>query len=113
MKKLLLVLLVVFCLAGCSKDLYQYYDYDNLVYAYTTGRVKDKEAKKFAKKYSRIASSKKGTKKQPAPGVNIEYGYFLLRQGKKDDARDAFLREAQLYPEAQKYVAEIIKTLAL
>ena len=113
MKRLLFVFVVAIVLAGCSKDLYQYYDYDNLIYAYTTGGVKDKEMKKFAKKYSHISSSKKGTKKQPAPGACVEYGYFLYRQGKKDEAKESFLREVQLYPESSKYVQQILKSLAL
>jgi Uncharacterized protein conserved in bacteria len=113
MKRLLLGLFIIIFMGACSKDLYQYYDYDNLIYAYTTGGVKDKEMKKFTKKYYRISCSKKGVKKQPAPGVCVEYGYFLYKQGKKDEAKESFLREVQLYPESQKCVQQILKSLAL
>lgn len=113
MKKLILLILAFVCLTSCSKDLYEYYDYDNLIYAYTTGGVKNKELKKFSKKYMRLTTTKKGKRKIPAPGVCVEYGYLLYKQDRKDEARDSFIREMQLYPESKTYVDGIMKSLGL
>lgn len=113
MKKLLIIVFSVLILGSCSNELYNYYDYDNLLYAYTTRDISQKEIKKFSRKYSKIVDSPKGKRKLPPPGACVEYGYLLFLQGKTVEAKDYLIKETVIYPESQTYVNALIKNLGL
>lgn len=113
MKKLLIIIFTALLLGSCSNELYKYYDYDNLIYAYSTRDISEKEMKKFVKKYSRIVSFPKGTRKLPPPGACAEYAYLLFKQGKVDEAKEYFAKEVVIYPESQTYVNTLMKSLGL
>ena len=51
MKKILIITFTIFVLSSCSNALYKYYDYDNLLYAYGSRNISEKEMRKFVKKY--------------------------------------------------------------
>ncbi|MDD4002260.1 MAG: DUF4810 domain-containing protein [Bacteroidales bacterium] len=113
MKKLLIIVFSLLFLGACSNELYKYYDYDNLLYAYSSREFSEKEIKKFSKKYSRIVDSPKGKRNLPPPGACVEYGYLLFLQGKTKEAKEYLMKEAIIYPESQVYVDSLIKTLGL
>jgi len=113
MKKLLVITFTVLLLGACSNDLYKYYDYDNLVYAYSTRDIQEKEMKKFVKRYSRIVDLPKGKRRLPPPGACSEYAFLLFKQGKVDQAREYFAKEVVIYPESQTYVNTLMKSLGL
>ncbi|MFA7082255.1 MAG: DUF4810 domain-containing protein [Bacteroidales bacterium] len=113
MKKLLIVILSLMFFASCSNDLYKYYDYDNLLYAYGSRGFTEKEIKKFSREYKIIVESPKGKRKLPPPGACAEYGYLLFLQGKTKEARENLVKETVIYPESKTYVDALIKTLEL
>ena len=45
------------------------------------------------------------------PGVNAEYGYLLVKAGKKEEGLTLLKEEARLYPESEKFISRIIKQL--
>ena len=44
------------------------------------------------------------------PGLYAEYGYALLEAGKRDEAALWFKKESDLWPEAQAFMAKMIKS---
>jgi hypothetical protein len=53
-----------------------------------------------------IEESGKKNKKAP-PGVNAEYAYFLLKEGKEADGMEYLEREKTLYPESTIFIERI------
>ena len=113
MKKLFFIIISILFLSSCSNEVYKYYDYDNLLYAYSTTDFSEKEMKRFSRKYTKIVDSPKGKRKLPPPGACAEYGYLLYLQGKTVEAKEYLIKEAVIYPESQTYIDALIKTLEL
>jgi hypothetical protein len=113
MKKILIITFTIFVLSSCSNALYKYYDYDNLLYAYGSRNISEKEMRKFVKKYARIVDKPKGKRELPPPGACAEYGYLLFLQGKTTEAKEYLVKETVLYPESQTYIDALTKKLGL
>lgn len=76
----------------------------------TSGRrSKRRKAEKLLREYARIIQEPKGTRKTPPPGICAEYGYVLLKQGKKEEGLALLKREIELYPESANFIGRIIK----
>ncbi|MBP6430112.1 MAG: DUF4810 domain-containing protein [Bacteroidales bacterium] len=113
MKKHLILIFSLLFLASCSNELYKYYDYDNLLYAYGTTDFTEKEIKRFTRQYTKIVENPKGKRELPPPGACAEYGYLLFLQGKNKEAKEYLIKETVIYPESQTYVDALIKSLGL
>lgn len=105
-----LTLLAAFGMAGCgpSKDLYTWYNYEDRAFTWVKKQTpKSEEA--LIKEYERIINEPKGTRKTPPPGICAEYGYLLLKKGKKEEGLALLKRETTLYPESAAFIGRIIK----
>lgn len=106
MKKtgLLMLLLFIF-LFGCAtqKPLYYWGDYSSSLYKYK--KVPNEENLKTHKVVlvNIIEESNKMNLKVP-PGVHCEYGYLLLKDGKKEEAMYYFDLEEKNYPESRQFL---------
>jgi hypothetical protein len=106
MKKtgLLMLLLFIF-LVGCAtqKPLYYWGDYSSSLYKYK--KVPNEENLKTHKVVlvNIIEESNKMNLKVP-PGVHCEYGYLLLKEGKKEEAMYYFDLEEKNYPESRQFL---------
>lgn len=106
MKKtgLLMLLLFIF-LFGCAtqKPLYYWGDYSSSLYKYK--KVPNEENLKTHKVVlvNIIEESNKMNLKVP-PGVYCEYGYLLLKEGKKEEAMNYFDLEEKNYPESRQFL---------
>jgi len=106
MKKtgLLMLLLFIF-LFGCAtqKPLYYWGDYSSSLYKYK--KVPNEENLKTHKVVlvNIIEESNKMNLKVP-PGVYCEYGYLLLKDGKKEEAMYYFDLEEKNYPESRQFL---------
>ncbi len=112
MRKILLII-ISFLVLGCSNDLYKYHDYDNLVYAYGSRNLNEREVRRLVRQYKDIVEKPKGKRKLPPPGVCADYGYLLYLTDKKDKAIEMFDKETVLYPESETYVNNLKKELGL
>jgi hypothetical protein len=113
MKKIILLAFTVILFIGCNKDLYTYYNYNDLVYTYAKGYLEDKEVKKITKQYKKIVESPKGENKMPPSGSCADYAYLLYKQGDKVRAKEYFKKEMLFYPESKKYIENLMNKLEL
>ncbi|MCM1079394.1 MAG: DUF4810 domain-containing protein [Bacteroidales bacterium] len=115
MKKSTLFLLsgaVVTALSACgpSKTLYSWYDYEDATYKYTKN-PDEKHQEKMMNQYAKVLQKQKGTRKTVQPGLYAEYGYMLVKAGKKEEGLELMNKEIELYPESKAYVSRIIEQL--
>lgn len=112
MKKLLFIATTVIVLASCgtSKPLYYWYDIEDASYKYTKRQTDQALAKAIAQ-YNKIITSKKGTRGVVPPGINAEYGYLLVKAGKKEEGLSLLKAEMDAYPESKVFISRIIKQL--
>jgi hypothetical protein len=92
-------------LVGCAtqKPLYYWGDYSKSLYKYK--KVPNEENLKTHKVVlvNIIEESNKMNLKVP-PGVCCEYGYLLLKEGKKEEAIYYFDLEEKNYPESKQFL---------
>ena len=100
-----LILLLFIFLVGCAtqKPLYYWGDYSSSLYKYK--KVPNEENLKNHKVVlvNIIEESNKMNLKVP-PGVHCEYGYLLLKEGKKEEAMYYFDLEEKNYPESRQFL---------
>ncbi len=99
-------------LSSCSsaKPLYSWYGYEDATYSYEK-KATPELYEKMMKQYAKMAESQKGTRKVVPPGFNAEYGFFLYKEGKKDEGLSYLNKEVEMYPESKTYISRIIKQL--
>lgn len=113
MKKvnILIVLVAVALLSfGCAtgqKPIYSWGGYSSTLYAYK--KAPSEETMKAHKEalLSIMDESKKENLRVP-PGVYCEYGYILLKEGKKDEAMRFLNLERETYPESAVFIERLI-----
>lgn len=115
MKRALLLFLVsVFALlAGCAsqnRPQYVWKDYSSSLYYIK--KTPSEESLKYHKELllAIIEESKSSSMRVP-PGVYCEYGYILLKEGKKQEAFGYFDLEERTYPESRVFIRNL-KTYA-
>ena len=113
MKRLILFLLpIIFTLSLCScsttKTLYSWYGYDDAVHTFTKDRT-PKSEEHLIKEYERLINTPNGTRKMVQPGICAEYGYLLIKQGKREEGLQLLKKEIELYPESKVFITRIIK----
>ena len=84
MKKLVILLLVTFCLASCGSSLYYWggdysgaTTYEQLAYKNYDKQTPESICKLICM-YEDVVTNPGGTRKVPPPGICAEYGYMLL-----------------------------------
>jgi hypothetical protein len=100
-----LILLSFILLFGCAtqKPLYYWGDYSKSLYKYK--KVPSEENLKAYKVVlvNIIEESNKVNLRVP-PGICCEYGYLLLKEGKKEEAIYYFNLEEKNYPESRQFL---------
>lgn len=115
MKKTILFLvsgmtLLALSSCGSSKTLYSWYDYEDATYKYTKN-PDEKRQERMMNQYAKVLQKQKGTRKTVQPGLYAEYGYMLVKAGKKEEGLELLNKEMELYPESKVYVSRIIEQL--
>lgn len=119
LKKLFCIGIVSLSIASCStaKHLYTWNDYDKTSYNYLKNLDDESLAefettlKGLVEPVGRFKNEKKNKKTVIAPGICAEYGYFLLKKGKKNEAVEMFKKEVALFPESKIFIDRILKKL--
>jgi hypothetical protein len=97
-------------LVGCAAPAkYTWGNYDRSLYNYYKDTAKS--AEHIAELESIIQSAEK-TQSKVAPGIHAEYGYFLMQQGKSNEAIAQFEKEKVKWPESTQLMNSIIKMTA-
>src|SRR4030042_1988627 len=106
MKKTALLMLLLFIfLVGCAtqKPLYYWGDYSSSLYKYKKAPNEENLKTHKVVLVNIIEESNKMNLKVP-PGVYCEYGYLLLKDGKKEEAMYYFDLEEKNYPESRQFL---------
>ncbi|MBQ8013553.1 MAG: DUF4810 domain-containing protein [Treponema sp.] len=95
---------------SCSSTQYEWYSYQEDYYRYV--KKSDEESqKKLIKTYEKMIKKPGGERNVVPPGIYADYGYILLEKGKTTEAKEAFLKEIELYPESATFISGILKRL--
>ena len=103
-------LLLLSACGTTQKPLYSWYDTENAAYKYTK-RQTDKDLTKAMEQYKLVISKQKGSRGVVPPGVNAEYGYLLVKAGKKEEGLTLLKAEMDAYPESKTFISRIVKQL--
>lgn len=93
-------------LTACAgpKSLYQWGNYPDTIYSYYDDNGDWSAQEQSLKKIIQASSARNG---KVAPGVYAQLGLVYSRQGRDDEARDAFAREQSLYPESAAFMQRL------
>jgi hypothetical protein len=110
--KITIFILAVLFLASCTpvKPLYYWGNYSDAYYKYIK-KADEKATERYKASLNTIFEQSKKLEIKVPPGINAEYGYFLLKQGNKEDARKYFNMELETYPESKIFMTRVIETL--
>jgi hypothetical protein len=109
MKKYYLFLIAAFLLvSGCAtkQPLYTWDKYPSTLYQYKKSPT-DENLQKHKDCLDTIMKESAEKNLRVPPGIYCEYGFLLLKEGKKDDAVKYFDLEAKTYPEASVFVQNL------
>lgn len=115
MKKMIVgsTLMFALLLLGCApsqKTLYNWENYQQEAHDYvktsTDGSLDD-----LLKVYEQILNKQTGIRKTIPPGICADYGYLLVKKGKKAEGIAMMKKEVALYPESAVFMSRIIKKL--
>lgn len=115
MKKILFSVAIVAAIlsltaCGSTKNLYSWYDYEDVTYQYSKKSTEDLQAK-VLEQYQKISEKQKDLRGVVPPGLYAEYGFLLYKTGKKEQGLEFLKKEVALYPESDTYISRIIKQL--
>lgn len=112
MKKIFLTLSIVATLSSCAttQPLYSWYNYEDATYQYSKKSTEELQVK-VVEQYQKIIEKQKGSRGVVPPGLNSEYGYLLIKTGKKEEGLKYLKQEVALYPESDIFISRIIKQL--
>jgi hypothetical protein len=105
MKRSVLLFLLLGFLAGCAtqKPLYYWGNYSSSLYKYKKSPTEENLKAHKAVLLKIMEESSKMNLRVP-PGVCCEYGYLLLKEGKKEEALHYFDLEEKAYPESKPFL---------
>lgn len=115
MKKLIVgstfmfALLVVSCTPS-QKTLYNWGNYQQEAYDYVKNST-DASLDDLLKTYEVMVNKQTGTRQTIPPGICADYGYLLIKKGKKAEGIAMMKREVALYPESAAFMSRIIKKI--
>lgn len=113
MKKLLfliIMLLSMLMLVGCmtpqQKSMYNWENYSSTLYNFKKD-PSEENLKKHKETLLKIIEKSKEEELKVPPGVYCEYGYFLMKEGKNQEALTYFELEEKTYPESVVFVQKL------
>src|SRR5208337_1709468 len=109
MRKFYYLFFAIFVVTGCAthnQPLYSWDKYPTTLYQYKKAPT-DENLQKHKDCLDTIMKESADKNLRVPPGVYCEYGFILLKQGKKDEAEKYFDLEAKTYPEAVVFVQNI------
>ena len=117
MKKILLLTASAVLAAGClfltscetTQPLYNWSTYDDASYAYMKN-ADEKSLNDLMAVYASIIDKQSDTIRQTVPpGICADYGYLLVKSGKKTEGVKLLKKEVEVYPESEKFVSQILR----
>ncbi|MDO4231404.1 MAG: DUF4810 domain-containing protein [Lautropia sp.] len=97
-----LSLLLVAC--GGPRSLYHWGNYPDTIYSYYDSEGDWSAQERSLQKIIRAANARN---RKVAPGVYAQLGLVYSRQGRDDEAREAFAQEESLYPESAVFMQRL------
>jgi len=114
MKKsaILMIAVVALAMASCTttQPLYSWHNSEDAAYQYTK-KLTDAELAEAMAQYKMVIEQQKGTRATVPPGANAEYGYMLVKAGRKQEGIALLKAEMELYPESKTFVSRIVNQL--
>lgn len=115
MKKLILgsTFMLALLAVGCTpsqKTLYNWGNYQQEAHDYVKNST-DAGLDDLLKVYGEMINKQTGTRKTIPPGICADYGYLLVKKGKKAEGIAMMKKEVALYPESAAFMSRIIKKL--
>ncbi|MBL4942582.1 MAG: DUF4810 domain-containing protein [Colwellia sp.] len=110
MKALFIVIVITVFLAGCqtTKPMYEYEDYAESFYSLKK-EGGDEAAKQWQTSLESIIEKSKVKAVRVPPGVYANLGYIHLKANNSAGAISFFEQEKQIYPEAAKFMDNLIQ----
>ncbi len=115
MKKSILLIIIggLLILTGCAPKLTTLYYWDD--YSHALYNLKKKPTPESSQKYKesllKIINESKKYNRQVPPGIYAEYGYFLIKNGSKNEGMKYLDLEVKTYPESSKFVTHLKEML--
>lgn len=108
MKKFLFLYLGLLVMAGCARPNQMYYwgDYSQTLYKMKK-LASEENIKKHEESLNNIIQVSTERNLRVPPGVYCEYGYLLLKDGRKAEAMKYFSLEAKTYPESKVFIERL------
>jgi hypothetical protein len=99
-------------LSSCQtqQSLYSWYDSEDAAYQYTKKLTEEDKAKAM-EQYKKVIEKQKGSRATVPPGACAEYGYMLVKAGKKEEGLALLKKEMELYPESKTFISRIVNQL--
>lgn len=106
------ILVIMLGLSSCStsSNLYSWYNYEQVTYAYTQSQSPERLSD-VVETYKKMIDRQVASRKTPPPGICAEYGYLLVRTGQKELGLQMLAKEVELYPESTVFINRIIEQL--
>ncbi len=108
MKKVLLVLVVALC-SSCSRGLYNWCDYEKTSFNYYKKQSPQAMEDLMLTYQTMINKQRQSKRKVLPPGIHAEFGYLLLKKGRKAEGVEQMNEEMDLYPESKIFISRIVK----
>lgn len=102
-----LILCSIVILSGCAQRVYHWGEYEDSIHARYRDVSLDGQQKAFMMLERTIQEAERTGQRVP-PGVYADYGYFLYRLNRPDEAIQAFRKEAELYRESRQLMESVI-----
>jgi hypothetical protein len=110
---LLVALATMFALSGCSskEPLYYYGDYSEEYYNYKKNMSPETQLELQKAIEEAIEDADDGSSERVAPGMYANLGYIYLKSGNTAKAKENFIKEKTLYPEAKHFMDRLIQKI--
>jgi hypothetical protein len=105
-------LAILFCLGltACTPSLYHWGEYEDSLYKRQIDTSEKGQVEAFKMLEVTIQEAEMKNYRVP-PGVYADYGYFLFKQGRADEAITYFKKEAVTYKESQYLMESVISRI--
>jgi len=104
---------MMFALSGCSskEPLYNYGDYSEEYYNYKKNMSPETQLELQKAIEQAIEDADDGSSDRVAPGMYANLGYIYLKTGNTKMAKQNFIKEKTLYPEATHFMDRLIQKI--
>ena len=97
-------------LPACAPSIYHWGEYENSLYKRQTDASEQGQMEAFKMLEVTIQEAEAKNYRVP-PGVYADYGYFLFKQGKPDEAIMYLRKEAEIYKESKYLMDSVISRI--